>query len=1524
MPAETFTPFSYLISSLTDIEGLPLDSVMGEFQDAAFLDRFGITDFSGQETATERSQTLTLAFSEEFSFEIPSVSGLEIVLGGSGGVTELPFTVTVDKTTSQFRSAGITGIVTVRFPRAWLKPMRKNTTTNEWEEDPSAAHRQVVLTGTISIDQAGQVSFSGSNSFSLPPAMIGDTGVIIEMNDLRIVFNDADVPAGAPAYFRRGVYIQTAAISMRDPSFPIQSVSVTDCYIGSGGFSAEIDVNTNLTGELGGFEFSLTQFGLDITQNSVTGCDIQGSLRVPWFDDQVSVKLDIASNGDFSIGLGVSSGVEVLSISGLLDLKLSAVEFGVKNNVPELALSGELEFGTVGGLDLPDFVLKRLTINAKGEVTIDGGWIDLGDALAFDFNGFQMELTRIGFGTEGSENWIGLSGSIQLSDGLAVGGNVDGLRILWDPSNLASLRVTVEGVGVNLTIPDTLTFEGYVRFINDPATSTVGFSGDITLSLPTLNFTGAASLLIGRRGNDPFFYIAVTADLPVGLPLAQTGIAFYGFQGLLGFNVYPDKNPDEHWFEDWYLGSATWASRSGKPGSIGVTQSSKWRPQVPAFAIGLGATLGTFPDNGFSVNGRVLLVLILPGLLMLEGRANILAPRSDLSSNDPSKPIFRALVILDANEGTFLMNVGAQFDKSPLIKVGGTMEAFFDFNDLMAWHLYLGIDDPKTKRIQATILGFLQANAYWMLTARDLRFGAWVGYDERWTFGPLEVRLAAWMEGGATVGFAPVQIAGFLELYGEVSLKAFGIGVGLSAHARLEAEAPQPFRVKGTFRVKIELPWPFDDIGANVTIEWSGNQTPPDFLPEVFRPLTLEHALTDVTWPPYNTPLGLVPADARPILTFDRPVRDATLPFGGADVYTPESVGKFKFQYDLTEVTLRDNTAGVDVPLRGTWKASATPTGSPSSKLEVFGKNPFAYNSTRTNSYIAGILLHTSYPCGEDVFVGKRTCVELAGVPIGERILDERDWGNVKLVVGTFYGQASYAHALPVADRIFGGILGIANQRLRPCIHVDRALGSRFIFAQAVEDVQVTVLVEGHLRVVGLLGNNFVSTATAGNTNFQLVTLSLNGPIDQIVFQGYDAKIGQICFHPAGTRQRAEDQARYRSSTSQWVESYYQEEDLMRPGHNYTLTARVVATRYPDGATQTYNQSTTFTVAQPPGAPDASLPQWQPAQTGNTPQPNPYRDLAVYVAETIPADGQRPVYTTYDVSVNFNQNYIESLYTGDMRIKIFGPGDAELTPLGGIGLVFGRNRTATLTTTDETWLSVLDGMSCVPVTVDRTRIVTPTTVTTTANLELQPASLHRAVLYGLGREVFSWSFVTSKYESFTDHFNSYRGTQWTEDIGPFDTARLETLLLAAQAGGPSYDPAEVPAFQEIYYDLFRLPSRGFPLSLEWTEIRSPAGAVALYLSSPEPIEWTRIDLAVRLRTVFGLWVDQPVVLVRNEDQTKAFVFFRTTTGLPINVPIGAIEFRFTYRKEGPGLPKLSSGGVSTPETVVHRLDVPLP
>jgi hypothetical protein len=296
----------------------------------------------------------------------------------------------------------------------------------------------------------------------------------------------------------------------------------------------------------------------------------------------------------------------------------------IANGIFSIHVTGDVK-PLFGGLDWPMFHLDDLSIDSKGNVHLDGGWLDLKDQYSLDFLGFKIEVTKLGFGkTEEGGKWIGISGGLKLVDGLSAGASVEGLRIIWyDDGSGRATRITLNGVGVEFEVPDVLRFKGAVSYkeLTVGADTIHRFDGDIKLELISLDLEIDAKVVVGSVTGPQgytFFAIYLDVELPAGIPLCATGVALYGMVGLFALKMEPNKKADEEWYESQDGSTPGWYKRD----PIGVTDlKTKWGPQKSSLALGGGITLGTLPDNGFTVSAKVLLIIVFPGpIILIEGR----------------------------------------------------------------------------------------------------------------------------------------------------------------------------------------------------------------------------------------------------------------------------------------------------------------------------------------------------------------------------------------------------------------------------------------------------------------------------------------------------------------------------------------------------------------------------------------------------------------------------------------------------------------------------------------------------------------------------------------------------------------------------------------------------------------------------------------------------------------------------------------------------------------------------------------
>src|SRR5690606_23973312 len=154
------------------------------------------------------------------------------------------------------------------------------------------------------------------------------------------------------------------------------------------------------------------------------------------------------------------------------------------------------------------------------------------------------------------------------------------------------------------------------------------------LGLDALDIGIDARILVGRLPSDAFVFVNLGVNVPI--PIAATGAALYGLQGLFSMNMspvvtssgWPAGDDPTVRKGDWY----GWYKHV--PDAFTVDDPNKWSPDAGAWAFGAGLTIGTLPDAGFTVNTKALLVVLLPGpVILLQGTADIFKPPTPLAGS---------------------------------------------------------------------------------------------------------------------------------------------------------------------------------------------------------------------------------------------------------------------------------------------------------------------------------------------------------------------------------------------------------------------------------------------------------------------------------------------------------------------------------------------------------------------------------------------------------------------------------------------------------------------------------------------------------------------------------------------------------------------------------------------------------------------------------------------------------------------------------------------------------------------------
>lgn len=1281
------------------------------------LDKLYYTAFSPSRNGDTLGMLIDLVVLDEVALELPGLDGFQIVLGGdSSGFTRARLGVQVGP---QGIITSLSGVrAALRFPREILKPVDDNGAA-------AAGYAQIEVQGSFLLDESFDLHVTGFDALSLKPSMIGDSGIVIDAENVKLdLSRTATLPEIIEAGFDEsflGVFIGAAKVKLPPglPDLAPEDLVLKGCAIGSGGVSGTLTAEYpdpgfdpvggiyqgRGAGDLFGVPFAAKRASIELKQNALVESTIEGQMLLPFFDKRVNVAIGLDLGGGLSVELAgapepgdtydETSGLLTLERPGVLRIDVHSLRFEVVDGDFRAKLGGVIT-PLIGDVEWPALEVTELAIDSHGNVAMDGGWLNLPEHPSFSFHGFRMEVTKLGFGNHANGGrWLGLSGGIKLVDEITAGASVEGLRLTWYPDG--STSVGFDGVGVELTIPKVLHFAGTVAYKNS------GFEGALQVQLLALDLEISGSLRFGRHAEGTYMALYLSTDLPEGIPLWATGLGLYGFAALFGKDMEPDRLPDEPWYDGWY-----------KRPVAGVTDlATKWRPAPGSVALGAGVSIGTLADNGYAFCTRALFAIIFPGpIIMVEGRANLFTERAKLSD---SEPIFRALGVIDLRADTVTLALDAHYkynSDGKLIDLSGSAEAYFDRGDAKNWHVYLGVDEPRTKRIRAQLFKLFTGESYLMADDHAFRTGIWAGIDEQWRFPPFTLKVEAWIEAAAAISAKPTQFSGKLWTHGAIGVSIWRFGIDLEVDTHLEAEVFTPYHILGELKVHIGLPWPLPDIDKTVGLEWGPDPLMPP-LPLPLQAVTVEHLKVTTAWPlprgrllrpsygldgfrtdpdvppaqvaaeppPGDAPV--VPLDCRPRLAFGRPVNDDALvainplplPAEYERVGDPEQgQGPLRVRYGLRELAL-------DAYDGATWRpvarkvGPAHPTQNPPGLPELFGswapeagntklwlwsKTPFdfvAHGGGQYADWFTGD--QPDYPCPtlpED----REFCVDFERIQLAASFITP--WVRPMpphLTIGWL--DPSPQHIVELDDEIDGR--GRALE-IRPAPIGDRVTEIRITLPVPAKKITLTAFAESGITVYARQQDGtIVGPVFGGTPDAPRITLSGERLVEAELMARTAIRVVAVCYVVGPGKQEIADLQAILDHLQQAMLRWSEAGDILTPHTRYRLKSVTTIDAVGEGELSgeppislEQTEYAYFSTEGPPGLSSLSVPEGEP-------QPATFLSgldtLVPYVRQTlpeaVPGEGQspnvpvRPVYRGYDIGVFFNENYVDLMYRADGR-----------------------------------------------------------------------------------------------------------------------------------------------------------------------------------------------------------------------------------------------------------------------------------
>ena len=742
--------------------------------------------------------------------------------------------------------------IAIEISRDILIPLDPNT--NEEMPEPNLAYFSFDA-GDLVLNSNDGLFLNNCQNFNLVKSKIASTNLTLEILGIKFDFSkkrniSEAITDGRPTDFI-GCYITEGIIGFpANWNHSVDStaeIKVRNLLIGTGGISGtlSLEAKEGVSGtpivmlKFGShFNISLDGFSVSFQQNSIISSSINGTLNIPGFKDStgadaiVNINVFIGNNGDFSITASEEQTIDALEIPNVLKIRLKSLTIGQKNNRFYAAVSGYLDIiASVPGISIEglpkNIEVKKLLIWEDGKIEIEGGALTLPKALAVKIGPVKLSLSAIHLGSKEQNgrqyNYFGFDGGVNVNPGgVDVQGN--GIKFFYTtdddlnstPPKNPHRYLRIESIKVDIRIPGTAkedkdtTFmlKGSLSMKNAEAPSQ---NANGTLADPTTEYIGSVTFKSNRLGVSGAVGMRLNPDVPAflvdaelefgdkGVMMGSTGLGLFGIRGLVGQKYGLDKSENEDW----------WQYYKRPVEGINIDKFK----QKDGFSLGVGATLGTYNDQGKAFSTKVFLMLGLPDIFLIQGQAAILAEKR-LQLGDTADPPFSALISI--NKDAVRATLGVKMNKpdsGKIARLEGKADLAFFFNNSSGWYVNLGKDTPDSERIKARICDMFDAYAYLMLSKQGIKLGAGAVYETKKEFagGKVKAELGASIDIKGRLSYKPVQIGGAIDLAGYARISVFKFKLGLSAGAGLAVEASQPFIIAGYLYLDIDVPKPFKD-----------------------------------------------------------------------------------------------------------------------------------------------------------------------------------------------------------------------------------------------------------------------------------------------------------------------------------------------------------------------------------------------------------------------------------------------------------------------------------------------------------------------------------------------------------------------------------------------------------------------------------------------------------------------------------------------------------------------------------------
>jgi hypothetical protein len=575
----------------------------------------------------------------------------------------------------------------------------------------------------------------------------------------------------------------------------------------------------NIGSQEKGFLIGFKKFDITFKQNKVISSNIRGALEIKKFvhpDTGQQIMIDVEGhledNGNFELKAAFVPSYPI-TLPEVFTYNLKTVELGKEENGDDdlfyIGTSGTLQFegflkDTMG---LGPIEIERLRIYSDGSIELKGGSVNLIKPIVLKLGPVEITVTAIHYGSHQKEvnghmrkfNYFGFDGGISV-DPLGIEIRGDGVKFYYctdviDGQEKPKPYIHIKTIYLDLTLPASTPVaivNGWLS-IPEPGVSKE-YAGGLKLQLPKVKIAGSVDMKLMPKY--PAFIIDASLDFPGPIPLGPLGI--YGFRGLFGYRYVAEKSA--------VAGATSWYDYYKAPKRGINVQKFNGPDQTQLsgtpISIGAGASLGTSADNGTVLNIKAMVLLSIPSLFMIDGRAAVLSAR--LGLDDTGEPPFFAFIAV--GDDSLELGFGADFkiptSSGSMLSIYADVQAGFFFKNQKPWYVNIGTDvNPVTSRV----LSLMTLKSFVMLSAKGIAAGARGEFDFKRTYGIIRVHAWAYIEVGGKISFERPQFGAYLKAGVGADIDIKFLSLYLAVDIMFGVEASKPFKIFGSFYYKVRI-----------------------------------------------------------------------------------------------------------------------------------------------------------------------------------------------------------------------------------------------------------------------------------------------------------------------------------------------------------------------------------------------------------------------------------------------------------------------------------------------------------------------------------------------------------------------------------------------------------------------------------------------------------------------------------------------------------------------------------------------